>query len=311
MPSDQTASLPDRTALNGQLQIWAATLLIATSFPVGAAIASDLDPAVLTLLRFIMAALLFAPIIAWRYGLTWPGWRAMAGYAAISLCITGFFWAMFEALRFTTALNTGTIFVLIPSLAAIYSYFLLGQRLGRYQLIALALGIVGAIWVIFRGDIDRLLALELNRGDAIFLAGVLLMGANAPLVKKLHRSEPPAIIAFWSLVTGCVWLLLFTNTKLWTTDWAAIDIGVFGGIAYLAVFTTILSTFLFQAATLKIGPNRVAAYTYINPLLVVLIDWAIGMGLPPLQVLPGIVIALAATFVLQLGARQQTPVAAL
>lgn len=305
MPSDQTAT-PDRTALNGQLQIWAATLLIATSFPVGAAIATGLDPAVLTLLRFIVAALLFAPIIAWRYGLTWPGWRAMAGYAAISLCITGFFWAMFEALRFTTALNTGTIFVLIPSLAAIYSYFLLGQRLGRYQLMALGLGIVGAVWVVFRGDIDRLLALEFNRGDAIFFAGVLLMAANAPLVKKLHRSEPPAIISFWSLVTGCFWLLLFANTKLWTTDWAAIDIGVFGGIVYLAVFTTILSTFLFQAATLKIGPNRVAAYTYVNPLLVVLIDWAIGKGLPPLQVFPGIVIALGATFVLQLGARQQS-----
>ena len=39
----------------------------------------------------------------------------MAGYAGISLCMTGFFWAMFEALRFTTALNTGTIFVLIIS----------------------------------------------------------------------------------------------------------------------------------------------------------------------------------------------------
>jgi len=306
MPADSPPPAPaDNAFVTGQIQIWIATLLIATSFPVGAAIAKGLDPAVLTLLRFMLAAALFAPVIAWRYGLHWPGWRALAGYAAISLCITGFFWAMFEALRYTTALNTGTLFVLIPSFAALYSFVLLGQRMGRYQLVALALGIVGALWVIFRGDVDRLLALDLNRGDAIFFVGILLMGANAPLVKRLHRSEPPAVITFWSLMTGCVWLLLFTNAKLWTTDWAAIDLGVFGGIAYLAIFTTILSTFFFQAATLKIGPNRVAAYTYVNPLLVVLIDWAIGLGLPPLRVLPGVVITLAATFVLQQAARRQ------
>ncbi len=307
MPADTFAPAANRDFLTGQIQIWVASLLIATSFPVGAAIASGLDPAVLTLLRFVMAVVLFAPIIVWRYGLSWPGWRALAGYAGISLCMTGFFWAMFEALRYTTALNTGTLFVLIPSFAALYSFVLLGARLSRYQLIALVLGIVGALWVIFRGDLDRLLALDLNRGDAIFFVGILFMGAYAPMVKKMHRSEPPAVITFWSLTTGCVWLLLFTNTKLWTTDWGAIDLGVFGGIAYLAVFTTILSTFFFQAATLKIGPNRVAAYTYVNPLLVVLLDWAIGLGLPPLRVLPGVLITLAATFVLQQAARRQTP----
>ncbi|MDA0369447.1 MAG: DMT family transporter [Proteobacteria bacterium] len=295
----------DRTAMTGQLQIWGATALIATSFPVGEAIARGLDPAVLTLLRFVVAAVLFTPIIAWRYGLSWPGWRALGGYAAISLCMTGFFWSMFEALRHTTALNTGTIFVLIPSLAALYSFLLLGDRLGRYRLTALGLGMVGAVWVIFRGDLDRLLGLQFNRGDLIFLAGCFVMAAYGPLVKKLHRQEPPAIIAFWSVLTGCVWLALFSNVKLVTTNWAAIDTGVIVGIVYLAVFTTILSTFLFQAATIKLGPNRVAAFYYINPLLVVLIDWIVGKGLPPLRVLPGVAIALAATFVLQQAARQK------
>lgn len=295
---------PDRSDLTGQIQIWGATVLIATSFPVGQAIAQGLDPAVLTFLRFLIAAVLFAPVIAWRYGLKWPGWRAMAGYAGISLCMTGFFWAMFEALRFTTALNTGTIFVLIPALAAVYSFFLLGDRMGRYKLTALGLGVIGAVWVIFRGDLDRLLGLQFNRGDLIFLAGCFLMAGYGPLLKKLHRQEPPAVISFWSVVTGCVWLALFSNTKLFSTDWTAISSGVWTGIIYLAVMTTILSTFLFQAAAIKLGPNRVAAYYYLNPLLVVVIDFVVGKGLPPLRILPGVAIALAATFVLARAAKR-------
>ena len=295
---------PDRSDLTGQIQIWGATVLIATSFPVGQAIAQGLDPAVLTFLRFVIAAVLFAPVIAWRYGLKWPGWRAMAGYAGISLCMTGFFWAMFEALRFTTALNTGTIFVLIPALAAVYSFFLLGDRMGRYKLTALGLGVIGAVWVIFRGDLDRLLGLQFNRGDLIFLAGCFLMAGYGPLLKKLHRQEPPAVISFWSVVTGCVWLALFSNTKLFSTDWTAISSGVWTGIIYLAVMTTILSTFLFQAAAIKLGPNRVAAYYYLNPLLVVVIDFVVGKGLPPLRILPGVAIALASTFVLARAAKR-------
>jgi len=295
---------PDRSDLTGQIQIWGATVLIATSFPVGQAIAQGLDPAALTFLRFLIAALLFAPVIAWRYGLKWPGWRAMAGYAGISLCMTGFFWAMFEALRFTTALNTGTIFVLIPALAAVYSFFLLGDRMGRYKLTALGLGVIGAVWVIFRGDLDRLLGLQFNRGDLIFLAGCFLMAGYGPLLKKLHRQEPPAVISFWSVVTGCIWLALFSNTKLFSTDWTAISSGVWTGIIYLAVMTTILSTFLFQAAAIKLGPNRVAAYYYLNPLLVVVIDFVVGKGLPPLRILPGVAIALAATFVLARAAKR-------
>jgi drug/metabolite transporter (DMT)-like permease len=295
----------NRPDLSGQLQMWGATALIATSFPVGQAITLGLDPAVLTFVRFAIAAVLFAPIIAWRYGLKWPGWRAMAGYAAISFCMTGFFWSMFEALRYTTAISTGTIFVLIPSIAAVYSFFLLGDRLGRYKLTALALGILGAVWVIFRGDLDRLLGLQFNRGDMIFLAGCFLMAGYGPLIKKLHRQEPPAVISFWSVATGCVWLALFSNVKLFTTDWTAISGGVLIGVIYLAILTTILSTFLFQAAAIKLGPNRVAAYYYLNPLLVLVIDFAVGKGLPPLRILPGVAIALAATFVLARAIRQK------
>ena len=149
-----------------------------------------------------------------------------------------------------------------------------------------------------------MLGLQFNRGDLIFLAGCFLMAGYGPLVKKLHRQEPPAVISFWSVVTGCVWLALFANVKLFETDWTAISTNVWTGVIYLAVFTTILSTFLFQAAAIKLGPNRVAAFYYLNPLFVLVIDFVVGKGLPPLRILPGVAIALAATFVLARAVRQ-------
>ena len=165
-----------------------ATVLVATSFPVGAAITHGLDSVVLTFLRFALAALLFGPIVAWRYDLPLPGWRNLVRYAVISAFLVSFFWGMFAALRHTSALNTGTIFTFTPAIAAAVSYFLLRDRLGTAARLALPVGFVGAIWVIFRGDPDALLALELGRGDGIFLGACFAMGCYMPMVKFLHRT---------------------------------------------------------------------------------------------------------------------------
>ena len=126
------------------------------------------------------------------------------------------------------------------------------------------------------------------------------MAAYAPLVKRIHTGEPSAIITFWTLATGCIWLALFSNQKILTIDLYQIKPTVFLGIGYLAVFTTIASTLLFQSAAIKLGGNKVAAYTYVNPSLVLMIDWIMGKDFPPWKVIPGILVVLAATGVLQL-----------
>ena len=113
------------------------------------------------------------------------------------------------------------------------------------------------------------------------------------------------VMTFWILATGAFWLLLVNNTAIWTTDWGQVDFSVFLGIAYLAVFTTMLTFFLQQHGTLRIGPTRATSYNYLNPALVVALEWVTGRGLPPLMALPGVAIVLLATLVLQLGVKEK------
>ncbi len=282
-----------------------ATVLIATSFPVGAAITHGLDSVVLTLLRFSLAALVFAPIVAWRYGLPWPSWRDLACYSVISACLVGFFWGMFAALRFTSVLNTATIFTLTPAITAAVSAVLLRERLGRAARVALPVGMVGALWVIFRGDMGALLAMDLGQGDAIFLAACIGLGCYSPLLKLLHRGEPMARVTFWTLVTGAGWLFLLSAGRLGAVGWTTVPVAVYGGIAYLAVFTTLITFFIFQRSVAVIGPTRVMSYTYLNPVLVLLIGLGFGEPLPALTTYPGLALIVGATFILQ---RAQAPV---
>lgn len=298
-----------KTETDKNLPLWVvhclmllATIVVSSSFTVGKAITHGLDPAVLLLIRFVLAVFLFFPILVLRREISIPSARQLRGYATISFCTVGFFWCMFEALRYTTALNTSVIYTLVPGISGIYSAVFLRERLGRSRFIALILGMVGALWVIFRGNIDRLLGMEINHGDIVFLTGCFLMAAYTPLIKKLHRQEPMTVMTFWVLATGVVWLLILSFSHLSAVNWLSIEPRVWGGIIYLAVFSTIITFFLTQIATLYLGPTRVMAYSYFYPVFVLVIDWAVGNGLPTATAFPGVVVVSLATVVLQRGA---------
>ena len=74
---------------------------------------------------------------------------------------------------------------------------------------------------------------------------------------------------------------------------------VYGGIAYLAVFTTLVTFFVFQWIATVIGPTKVMSYTFLNPTLVLAISIFLGQEVPPPALYPGLLLTFAATLVLQ------------
>jgi drug/metabolite transporter (DMT)-like permease len=292
--------------LNTQLPLWSvhclmllAAIIVSSSFTVGAAITHGLEPSVLLLVRYVIAVLCLAPVLVLNHGFSLPSGRQLGGYSLISASTVGFFWCMFEALRYTNALNTSVIFTLVPGISGIYSAVFLGERLGRGRLWALFFGMVGAVWVIFRGDIHRLLGLDVNHGDLLFLGGCFMMAAYTPLVKRLHQQESMVVMTFWVLATGTAWLLLLALPGLGAVDWQGVEIKVWAGIVYLAVFSTIITFYLTHISTLYLGPTRVMAYSYFYPAFVLGINWGLGKGLPQAIILPGVAVVTLATVVLQ------------
>ncbi len=271
------------------------TCFVATTFPAVASIAGELPSVVLAVLRFIVASLVFLPIVVLRNGRDLlPGGRAVARYALLSAPLVGFFAAMFEALRTTTPVNTAAIFTLAPIFAALYAFFLLGERPGPRRVTALLVGMVGALWVITRGEPSRLVELDFVVGDAWFLAGTASLGLYMVLVKRLHRGEPSEVMTFWTLVTGAFWLLLFSGKDLVTIDWPEVPQRVYLVVAYLAIFATLVTFYLTQYAATVIGPTRTMAYSYWNPALVALLAWW-TTGTPlELRAWPGVALTLLA-----------------
>ena len=274
-------------------------MLAASSFPVGAAITNELPPALLMFMRFLFAAILFGPYVFIKNKHALPGWKSIFSYAMLSAPLAVFFWCMFESLRYTSVLNTGALYTLVPAITAVYALFINGELIGKYRSFGLILGTLGALWIVFRGDINALINLQLNYGDLIFTVGCLFLGLYNPLTRRIYDGEPVEVMTFWVLLSGAGWLLLASGEKILTTDWTAVKLGVYGGVLYLSIFTTLMTFFLVQICVVRIGALKVGAYGFLAPVFVILFSIISGMEQFELIWMPGILLVLLAMLIIQ------------
>ena len=134
--------------------------LAASSFPVVAAITHELPPEIIMLLRFSLASALFAPYVLLKHGLAVPSSSHILRYVILSIPLVVFFWCMFESLRYTSILNTGALYTTVPAITAVYALFINQEAIGKSRSLGLLIGTVGALWIVFRGDLDAYLGLE-------------------------------------------------------------------------------------------------------------------------------------------------------
>ncbi|MHC5655753.1 DMT family transporter [Stappia sp. ICDLI1TA098] len=295
-----TVSGADGEAGLAHLAMLGFAFLVSTSFPVGHAITASLDPAVLTGLRFSLAAVVFAVLVTLRGEWRPLQIRRIPVYLVIALSLDIFFVTMFEALRTTSALNAGAVFTLLPAFTTLAGFVMLRQKVSRRQLFCLALGAVGALLVLFGEDLSRLGHLELGKGEAIFVVGVAAYAFYAPLMRLLNRGEPLTLFNFRIIVTGAVLLFAYGGRSLGETEWSMVPAGVYLGIVYLAVFPTAASFFLATYASLRLPAGPVMAYTYLLPSFVLLESALVfGADWPGGWTLVGVLVTGLATLVLQ------------
>jgi drug/metabolite transporter (DMT)-like permease len=288
------------TARSGHLAMLAFSALIAGSFSLGGQVANDIAPAALNAVRFALSAAVVGAAIALRGGWGDAG-RALAApwrYGLLGCLFAVYFVTMFEGLKTAPPVSAAAVFTLTPVMSGIFGYLLLRQVMGGRILLALALGAAGALWVIFRADLSALAAFEIGRGEAIFFWGCVAHAFYTPLVRVLNRGEPILVFTFWTLATTALIIGVYGWPEIAATEWATLRPLVWVAILYTAVAASSMTVFLVQFATMRLPSSKVMAYTYLTPSWVLAWELALGQPLPPLLVLGGVGLTIAALLLL-------------
>lgn len=280
---------------SGHLAMLAFSALVAGSFSLGALAAPLISPAALTVARFGLAgALVGAAAFSMKGGVPRSAGAAPWRYVVLGGLLACYFVLMFEGLRTAEAVPTAAVFTLTPVMAAGFGWILLRQVTSPRMALALALGAAGAVWVIFRGDVQALAALHIGKGEVIFFFGCICHAFYAPMVRRLNRGEPALVFTFGTLLAGFLLLCLWGGRAVMATDWASLPAIVWVCLAYVSIAASAMTFVLLQYATMRLPAAKVMAYTYLVPCWVIVWEVALGHPAPPAKVLAGVALILAA-----------------
>ena len=284
--------------MRGHLAMLLLSALVAGSFSLGSLAANEIAPAALNSVRFLIAAILIGIAASLTVGFKRQHFIAPWRYLILGGLFAIYFVLMFEGLKTASPISTAAVFTLTPIISAGFGYLLLRQIITPRMALALGIGAVGALWVIFRADISAVLQFQIGTGEVIYFWGCVAHAIYTPLVRKLNRGEPAVIFSFGTLVAGFIILSIYGWNDLLATNWQTLPAIVWITLAYIAIAASAISFVLLQFATLRLPAAKVMAYTYLIPCWVILWEMSLGNPVPTSLVLFGIGLIVAALWIL-------------
>jgi drug/metabolite transporter (DMT)-like permease len=285
-------------AQRGHLAMLLFSALVAGSFSLGAMAAKFIAPAAITVARFALAGAMVGVVAALSTRVPRSAWRAPWRYLVLGALLAAYFVLMFMGLQTAAAVPTSAVFTLTPVMAAGFGWLILGQITTARMALALGIGALGALWVIFRGDFGALMRLEIGRGEMIYFIGCIAHAIYAPMVRKLNRGEPAVVFSFGVMAAGFGLLCLWGWRDALATDWAALPGIVWICLLYVSVAASAMTFVLLQYAALRLPSAKVMAYTYLVPSWVICWELALGRPAPPINVFGGVILTALALFLL-------------
>lgn len=287
-----------QTARMGHLAMLLFSVLVAGSFALGVLAANDIAPMALNAVRFWIAAVIIGAIVVARGGVPRAALAEPWRYLVLATVFTLYFVLMFEGLKTAPSVSAAAVFTLTPLLTAAVGWLLLRQGVTPRIAFALTIGALGALWVIFRADLQAMLRFDVGRGELIYFVGCISHSFYTPLVRKLNRGESALVFTFGTLVAGAALLTVLGWFDIMSTPWLMLPSIVWVTILYTAIFASAATFTLLQFAALRLPSSKVMAYTYLTPAWVILWNVGLGAALPPLTVGFGVAMTIVALVLL-------------
>jgi len=289
-----------REKLLGHLAMLLFAALIAGSFSIGHLAAPHIQSAALNAVRFVLATIIMAVLFILLFRRFPRPPQSLWRFIILGGLMATYFILMFVALRISDPVATGAVFTLIPLMSAGFGWLFLGQTSRLSVLACLIMGALGAVWVIFRGDINSILQFRIGKGEMIFFIGCFCHAAYAPLVKKFNRGEPLLLFTVLTLAATTLCIGMVGVQDIAATTWTDLPGIVWLAIAYLAIFTTAGTFFLLQFASMRLPASKVLSYGYLTPAFIILLEGMIGHGWATLPVAAGALVTAAALLAMAL-----------
>ena len=242
-------------------------------------------------LRFLIAILILLPLLASRgeWKTSWTReegmvlfWQSFFGVFLFSIC-------MLYGVQWTSATAAGIITSTVPACIALFSFWILKEKLQINNILAIFLSVCGIAFITFTGgNVEQSLASML--GNALVFLAVVSEALFTIFAKRLAGKITPFQMTAAINVISFVLFLPFAIWEGLRFEWGSVPTGVWGLILYYAITASVLSFFLWYKGVAKVEASKAGLFTGMMPISAALVailflneifSWmhAIGMSL--------------------------------
>jgi drug/metabolite transporter (DMT)-like permease len=252
----------------------------------------EVDPLTVMWLRFGIGVAVLAVAVAARGEFTVPGWKDLRYFVALgALGITLHQWLQATGLVTAQASTTSWIIAATPLTMAAVGRVVLGERLHGAQIAGIAVGALGVLLVVSRGDLASLRGGFGTPGDLLVTISTVtwaLFSAYSRRGLQRHKSAPMMLY-----VMGSGWLLGTIPWVMVGGPWelARLTAGAWAGILFLGVFCSGVAYIFWYDALRALPAAKAGSLLYIEPIVtMVAAALLLGEAVTPAAIAGGAVI---------------------
>ncbi|MCB1478803.1 MAG: DMT family transporter [Rhodobiaceae bacterium] len=225
-----------------------------------------IPPLTLTALRWICASsILFfmaRPLLRGAIPILRRRWRYIflcgaMGFGMFNFCLYG-------ALNYTSAINTSIEQAGTPMIIMLLTYIFYREPITLLQGIGVFISMIGVLITVVHGDLSVLLSLDLNRGDAIMVAAVLVYSAYSVALR--HKPDLPwQVFMFGLALSAAIFALPGMAYEMASGRYPAASWVTPGIMIFVVIFPSLMSQAFYVRAVGMIGANRAGQFFNLVP----------------------------------------------
>lgn len=236
--------------------------------------------------RFGIAAVLMLLLLSAREGIRWED-MARNGRLYICLGIIGVFGfnaLFFQGMKETMPVNGALIMATNPLCTIFFARLLLGVSISYRQAFGAALSLLGVVLVITNGSWMLLRTLQFSSGDLVIVLGNFCWALYGVLGRKYAGAVSSLALTSYTMAVGAACFLIGSACFPAAVAPHTLPVGVWLGIGFMAVFTTVLGYLWWNEGMAVVGAERAAIFFNLVPVVAMGASGLLGKGITPSQV---------------------------
>jgi drug/metabolite transporter (DMT)-like permease len=197
---------------------------------------------------------------------------AIAAFFGIALNMLAFF----KGLSYTSPISASVMMVTSPIMVLIFSSFLIKQAIGKFRILGIFIGLIGAILLITLGNSSAETTANNNLGNFLVFVNAASYGLYMVLAKNLIHKYHPLVFVKWLYLFGLVYVIPFGLLEFMEINWQTMPTDIYWNIGFVIVFTSCV-TYLFNLFGLsKLKPTTVSVFIYLQPVIATIYALIVG-----------------------------------